>query len=488
MKNQSRQSRQTGIFTISPGQKATGTLILAGLNTSLYVWSEDPLDISSETTITGILDDLTKVSLIGCSIRSQGHVGKEGAVHYKCLLHPIYVIFGSRHFFGKESDIVQISFTLEHAVALFDDTDAYGTIFNNSEIIDKVSAVNNPERNIPVGDWNWISYYTGKTNVFTSQTVIGEVSANHSPAFSVGIASNSGLTKRTCISIKFDAPLTVSEAICRMGRVLQFFDIVVGYSQQITEIRVHTGFDHPSHTADLYSTSYADHPPSQEENGPSFHTILINPVHDAGSFSNVLRAWLRNDKEWRTARTRLSRVWGERVYDYDRIVAAANVFDLLPNDVYGANPPLPKNLKDAIEKARRIFRCLIGSDERNDVLGYLGRIGSWRLKKKIRHRAENVTEKIGDSVPEIGVVIDEAVNLRNFCVHGTPLRVKKNRHLELLSFLTNSLEFIFFTSDFIDAGWDITDWCYRRKPLGHPFHDYLVSYQENLNRLKKALK
>ena len=442
MNDLSKRLTQSGTFSIASDQKISGILTLAGDSTSLYVWSEDPINISPDWTITGILDDLTRVSLIGCSIRSQGRVGKEGAVRYKCFLHPKYVIFGSRHFFDKDSDIVQISFTLEHGVALFDDTDAYGTIFNNSEIIDKVSAVDNPERKIPVGDWNWISYYTGKTNVFTSQTVIGEVSATHCPTFSVGISSNSGLIKGTYISIKFDDPLTVSEAIYRMGRVLQFFDLVVGYSQKVTEIRVHTGFNHPSQTADLYSTSYAYHPPSQEEDGPSFHTILINPVREAGSFSSVLCAWLKNDAKWRNARTRLSRVWGERVYDCDRIIAAANVFDLLPNDVYGANPTLPQDLKDAIEKTRRIFRGLAESDERDDALGYLGRIGSWRLKKKIRHRAEKVTEKIGDSVPEIGVVIDEAVNLRNFCVHGTPPRVK-NQHFELLSFLTNSLEFIF---------------------------------------------
>ena len=256
MNDLSKRLTQSGTFSITSDQKLNGILRLAGHSTSLYVWSEEPIDISPDRTITGILDDLTRVSLIGCSIRSQGRVDKEGAVHFKCVLHPKYVIFGRRHFFGEDSDIVQVSFTLEHGVALFDDTDAYGTIFNNSEIIGKVSAVNNPERKIPVGAWNWVSYYTGKTNVFTSQTVIGEVSANHCPTFSVGISSNSGLIKGTYISIKFDAPLTVSEAIYRMGRVLQFFDLVVGYSQKVTEIRVHMGFDHPSHTADLYSTSY----------------------------------------------------------------------------------------------------------------------------------------------------------------------------------------------------------------------------------------
>lgn len=488
MKNLSKQSSQSGVFAISPDQKANGTVTLAGRSTSLYVWSEVPLDISSSRTITGILDDLTKVSLIGCRIRSQGHTGKEGQIHYKCLFSPQCVIFGSRYFSSNENDVRQVSFTLEHAVALFNDTDAYGTIFNNPEAVERLAQIENPGRSISVEDWNWASYYTGKKTVFFSDTTIGRVSADHSPVFSVGVASNSGLTKKTYINIKFAEPLTVLESLNRMGRVLQFIDLMVGHSQGVSEINIHTGFDHPSHIADVYSPSYAEYPTSQERDEPGFHTILIDPVHNADSFASVLRVWLERDLKWRAARMRLSRVWGESVYNYDRIIAAANVFDLLPGEVYGSNTALPEDLVDTIQEVRNIFRRLPESDERNDMLRYLGRIGDWRLRRKIRHRAKSITNTIGNLVPEIDIVIKEAVILRNFYVHGTPSRLDSDRQLELLSFLCNSLEFIFFASDLVDVGWDISDWCRKPKPLGHPFHDYLASYQENLSKLKTALE
>ena len=57
-----------------------------------------------------------------------------------------------------------------------------------------------------------------------------------------------------------------------------------------------------------------------------------------------------------------------------------------------------------------------------------------------------------------------------------------------MQFLTNSLEFIFFASDFIDAGWNIVDWCNKAKPIGHPFHDYLVYYKEDIKKLKDAFE
>ena len=82
-----------------------------------------------------------------------------------------------------------------------------------------------------------------------------------------------------------------------MGRVLQFLDLVVGHSQNVSEISIHKGFDHPSHTADVYSISYAEQNPAHQEDEPSFHAILIHPVHNAENFSNVLRAWLERDMD-----------------------------------------------------------------------------------------------------------------------------------------------------------------------------------------------
>ena len=486
MKTLSKRSPQSGEFAISPDHKAIGTVTLAGRRTSLSVWSDDQINVSSNSTITGILDDLTYVSLIGCRIRSQDNIGKGVQRRYKCLLSPQCVVFGSRHFSDGENDVRQISFTLEHAVALFDDTDAYGTIQNNSEAIKILDQIENPGRSISVGDWNWASYYTGKRTVFSSDTTIGTISADHSPVFSLGDASNFGLTKKTDINIEFDEPLTVVESLYKMGRVLQFMDLVVGHSQNVSEISIHT--DDPFHTADVYSPSYAEYSASQEEDAPSLLTILIDPVNNANSFSSVLRVWLERDSEWHTARTRLSRAWGENIYNYDRIIAAANVFDILPSDVYGSNAALSEDLADAIEKARLVFQRLPESDERSDMLGYLGRIGGWRLRKKIEHRAKIITNIIGNLFPEMEVVIKEAVILRHFYVHGAPSRLDSDQKVELLSFLSNSLEFIFFASDLVDAGWDIWEWYRKPKLLGHPFHNYLACYQENLRKLKTALE
>ena len=112
---------------------------------------------------------------------------------------------------------------LEHAVALFQDVEAYGTIFNNSAAVTTVAKLDNPEASIEVQKRNWISYYTGKESVFSADTAIGRVSANHTPVFTIGKDRNHGLEKVIELSIRFDEPLPVIESLNRMGRVLQFF-------------------------------------------------------------------------------------------------------------------------------------------------------------------------------------------------------------------------------------------------------------------------
>ena len=446
MKDITEDSHLHGKFCVPPDQQAHGALTLAGRKSQLQLWSESPFDISTNTTITGVLDDLTKISLIGCNVRSGGYVGKGDQIRYRYLVSPQCVLFGSRHISDDEGVVHEISFVLEHAVALFYDSDAYGTIFYNTAVTATVANIDNPESLIEIEDPNWISYYTGKKSVFTSDTVIGRVSANHTPVFTIGNDHDHGLEKVTELSIKFDEPLPVIESLHRMGRVLQFFDLVVGYTQNVLSISVHTGFDDPSDSFELYAIGYAGRHSTREESESGSilrTTVLIHPVDDSTEFANILRAWLDRDAEWHTARIRLAHDWGKRFYRYNRIIAAANVFDLLPNSVYGEKPSLTSELSAAVDASRKIIRSLPQSEERDDILGYLGRVGGWRLKRKIGYRTKNVCDSIGQLLPEFETVIYEAVNLRNHYVHGTPSRIRSDQRLLLLQFLTDSLEFIF---------------------------------------------
>ena len=383
------------------------------------------------------------------------------------------------HYVSSEDEVVsQVYVNLDQAVEIFDDRDAYGTVFNQSRIVEKIVAMQESDRTISVDDWNWVAYYTGKKNVFSADTAIARVSANHRPTFKMGDPAGFGLVKKTDLRLEFQTPLTVMESLHRVDRTLQFFDLVVGRSLVVSELQIATERNDTSDPAHVYATAYVDDYRSPETPEPGINTILINPVQEPREFSKVLEGWATKDNRWGTARSRLRRVWSGRSYNVDRLVAAANMFDLLPSDTYGSKPALSEDLDTAKQKARELFRVLPESQERNYVLGCLGRIGGWTLKSKIRHRAESLVNTIGALIPNIDDVIREAVALRNDYVHG-PSHGYKQRRRQLV-FLTDSLEFIFLVSDLVDAGWDIEKWFENPKTGGHPFGDYLTSYRANV--------
>ena len=96
-------------------------------------------------------------------------------------------------------------------------------------------------------------------------------------------------------------------------------------------------------------------------------------------------------------------------------------------------------------------------------------------------------EAIGAALPMLCMVTDEAVNFRNYYVHGSLPRVERNKVHRFLPFLTDALEFVFVASDLVDAGWDISNWLRKPKPTGHPFQHFLMNYRDSMERVRAAI-
>ena len=435
-------------------------------------------------TIVGVLDDLTKVSLVDCVVVGQRHVSVHDATRYRYDVQPRCVIMGHQHFAHDAQMVESVSFSLRDK-ALFNDHDALGTsYFNSPELIREIARSDDREGDVVVGDMNWVRYYTGKQEIFRSDTVLGEVSASHASRWSSGISVDLAPTIDVFVDIRTDEPMTIVEALRRMERVLQFFDSMVGNSQCVAEIQVSSGREPHATSSEVHVSRWPAHRrPQRKEASPL--DALIDPAREPDTFGSVLSTWLTRDVKWSGARSRLSRAWSSSSYDYDRIVAAANVFDLLPSDDYPRAESVSADLRQALEDAKCAFSRLPQSEARNSVLGSLGRVGTLTLKKKVQHRLTRITDTI--DLPGAETVLDEAVNYRNYYVHGRLPRVGSSKILRFLKFLTDSLEFVFLASDLVDAGWDLRSWCAKGRPRGHPFHDYLVDYKSNSDRLMSEL-
>ena len=474
-----------GVFEVSPDQETHGTLSLAGHDTRLYLWDDRRIDIGAGETITGTLDDLTKVSLIDCVVVDRQYIRKRDDRRFTCNVLPQYIVMGDRHFSGEEQLVQEVFFSLRQS-PLFNDRDAYGTShFNDPDLMQRVVRSDGQDDIPEIGSENWISYYTGKAEIFTADTSLGQVSAHHVSSLSTGIAVEHVPNNKVLIGLKPSHQVTIREAMRRILRILQFMDAIVGRSQGIDEAHVYTSGDPYEREADVYQTMEPTYRLSQRASEATPLDILIDPIREPKAFGDTLSAWLEKDTKWSTARHRLARAWSGSGYDYDRIIAAANVFDLLPRDEYMDRVSVSQDLRNATDEAKSVFRRLPPSDERDRVLSFLGQVGDSNLKKKVKHRLKTLADVI--TLAEIETVLDEAVNYRNYYVHGTPPRVASDQRRRFLKFLTDALEFCFLASDLVDAGWDFRQWCTQARPRGHPFHDFLVDYSDNLDKLRNAL-
>lgn len=170
-----------------------------------------------------------------------------------------------------------------------------------------------------------------------------------------------------------------------------------------------------------------------------------------------------------------------------RIVGVANMFDILPGSACTAVVELSPILEGARDAARTAFRALPSSPERESILNALGHIGKPTLKRKIRSRVKLITDAIGARFADLELVTDQAVDCRNFYVHGTPGKFSYGVHSDQSTFFTDTLEFVFAASDLIEAGWDIAEWIKEGTTMSHPFGRYHVGYAERLGALKKLV-
>ncbi len=310
MINQRDKSLYTGVFRVAPDREAHGNLSLDGPNTSHYLWDEKFFDIglAAEKTITGILDNRAKVSLLECVISDPGYYGLQDDISHYYNIFPHYVIIGDQHISDTDEKILNVYFLLDDATTLFHDNDAFGIVPDPHSIVKQIVEPKNINRGISMGNLPWVGYYTGKREIFSSDTAIGGISALHSPSYS--IAGGSGGVKidnKIFVNLRFGEAITFGKVVYRLRQALRFFELIVGSAQNLVEFSVDTGTDQKPHIFDVHFSMYPKHRRSESGFGPDWRDVLMDAVRDPYGFADVLAAWLERDITWRVARERFFR-------------------------------------------------------------------------------------------------------------------------------------------------------------------------------------
>lgn len=490
--DKAEDSKLVGKFTVPPGRDVYGELTLSGPNTTLYLHNKDEfnaLDIPGQY-IKGVLNDLTKVSLMRCiALSGLGSATKGEESYHFATVFPHFVVSGSRHLAPDEKSIAEIHFTIDDASTLFYDFDAFGSLIDARPFIETIVKANALPREIETGPDPQILYFTGKREIFSADTILGTISASHNPSHTLGGPNGVRLKNTIFVSIAFKDPLAFEESFGRASTLLRYLGMLVGRPQNLLalNLRMKSDQERPVFLT-VYSTMSPKRELSNEENKPHPADVLLDAVRRREEFSRVLTNWLERQEHWNDARLRFFNSFAEQNrYDPDRLIASANMFDILPSSAVPPDVPLSDELKAAKEVSRNAFGCLPTSPERDSVLNVLGRIGKCGLKQKIRYRAQRVANAAGDRFPDLATVTDQAVNCRNFYVHGGERSFDYAATFNIVTFLVDTLEFVFAASDLIEAGWDLKTWSSQGATMTHPFDRFRIDYPRRLQELKTAL-
>lgn len=483
--------RKSGEFRISSDVEVPGELSLKGGATSLDLYSTSFFDTHASTDIAGTFHDRGKVSLLNCITISGPGSGTRGEERYHfSSVFPHFVLFGDEHITSTDRKIVEVSFAVDDAPALFYDFDAFGSVIDARPHMERIAEAKENGRTIELGEHPLLFYFTGKHDIFSVDTVLGKISATHGVSYRFPGPTGIHVKNTIRLNIAFPTEQTVDEASVAVIDTLRFLEVIAGRPQNIVELVFRLAASPNEHPRSL--DAYWCLPPSRdnddESRKPHPGDLPLQAGIDTDMFATVLVRWLERHDDWRDARARYAIASAhQNRYGTDRLVGAANMFDIMPASAYPAIVELSPTLEDARNAARNAFKALPSSPERDSVLNALGRIGKPTLKRKIRSRVKMVTDTVGAQFPDLELVTDQAVDCRNFYVHGTPGKFSYEVHADQRTFFTDTLEFVFAASDLIEAGWDISEWIKQGTTMSHPFGRYRVGYAERVVALKKLL-
>lgn len=404
-------------------------------------------------------------------------------------LMPHFVTVGAAHM-TDTSRFKALGLLVSDATTLFTDFDAFAMLIDPEHYIDALIDAQEKAagRRIERGEHPLVAYFTGKSEIVAADTILGRVSANNRPSYSIGGPRGVGIENRVYIDLDFPAPAAMADVTDHLMPLLRFLQVVAGRRQKIEHLWGQLESEEQRAPLDiLWCLSPGRY--DDDDQKPQPRDLPLNGGYEPEAFAKVMTAWLAEDGARRDARLRFAGVFaGRNRYDIDRLVGAANMFDILPKGCFPVGVDMPEDVTATRDKARELFKALPASTLRDRALGDLGRLGKPNLKSKVRHRASIVLPVTAGRFPDLELVLDQAVDARNHYVHGSDASVARAHfYNQTLAFHTETLEFVFAVSEFVEAGWHFGSWASHGTTMSHPWGTYVVSYAERLADFKKQL-
>ena len=338
-----------------------------------------------------------------------------------------------------------------------------------------------------ISDHPHLLYFSGLWEIMACETKIGKISLTNRISQRERGAAGIGIDNEVTVNIEFSEPKTTDAATHALYTLHRLFELSLGHRQrygwielELTHRSKETGYDLPQ-TARMYWSLCNEH--AESDSKVNLRDVLLSPDRRPEEFAKIAIGWMESAEIMGDPRERFATSFFGS-YGINRVVGAANMFDLLPASHAPKTKEVDCSLQDAVTKSRNMFAALPDSFARQSVLSALGRVGTASRRDKVRYRADKILAVAEDKFPDLYLPCNHAVLCRNHYVHGSKAAFDYQKHFMEFAFITNTLELVFAISDLLDLGWDLKRWMDEGTSMTHPFSAYIVNYAESIHRLK----
>jgi hypothetical protein len=448
-----------------------------------------------------MLGDGKKASLLNCVLQGQTQHRLDENRQFESTFFPNYVVVGEEFICSNEPVIRAVRYHFENVASLLSGHKTFQSLSPDPDEIRKLLEADHkrlakiaeeygwPERPFEpeIGTYPHLLYFSGVGEIIAFDTELGRVSLTNRTTHGVGTAAGIGIDNDVTANIEFVEPKTLSAALLTVYTLHGLFELSLGRRQRYRWIELELTHRMKVEEHDLYQTARLYWSLCNERVNDDSKThpidILLAPHRRPDEFAQVAAAWMNSAATMSEPRERFATAFFGP-YGINRIVGAANMFDLLPESRAPKKKERDAPLMAAVAQCRKIFKSLPDSFAKQSVLSALGRVGTASLRDKVHYRVEKVMAAVSAKFPDLYLPCDHAVLARNHYVHGSPASFDYQEHFTEFAFITDTLEFVFAASDLLDLGWDLKGWMGEGNSMTHSFSAYVINYAENMRRLK----
>ncbi len=499
-----------GLFfpKIGPG---IGFLSIAGEDSLLKLSSKEPWQRDASTAefidFQDTLNDGRKASLIQCICTGSTRFRADLDTRYEDRFFPHYIVIGETFVSSTEPAVRAVHYHFENAHCLIGGR-AFDSIRIHPDELRKILDADHLRGEeiarkhgfeqqffqTHIGEHPELLYFNGVWEIAKCKTDIGTVSLVNRTLHNSGSAKSIGIENEVTAILEFSTLSTIPDTVFALRALHSLLELILGRRQRYLWIELElndlmTGIDSDLEIyqrANFY-WSYCNDQLQGQTKETHYGDILIDAERRPEEFGQVTSKWLNSSDDMGRSRERFATAFYSP-YSVNRLVGAANMFDLLPERYVPLKRDIDIATKDAVQKCRNILITLPKSSTKDVLLTALGKIGTASLSEKVLNRAGVIIASSGSRFPELQLPCRQAVACRNYYVHGREAAFDYDRNFNEFAFLTDTLEFVFAVSDLIELGWDFENSCKKKPLFSHPFGFYVISYSENLQRLKSVLQ